>query len=181
MNEIHITEIGNGTKCFNFNDYYNAGLSVVLYDVFRQATNGTILISNSLFKRIHNTALYIRSRCPTNKNIILLNRCVFHSIMSSNQPAVQVVLSDNNKVITFNNCTFKNNYAGHVVSMKIDQKMDDACRLILVNHDQSATFSSRLFIRGGQFVSNRGQVLLVRGMCIKKLKKIGLSQNTMMI
>ena len=28
MKEIHITEIGNGTKCFNFNDYYIAGLSV---------------------------------------------------------------------------------------------------------------------------------------------------------
>ena len=151
MNEIHITEIGNGTKCFNFNEYYIAGLSV--YDVFRQATNGTILISNSLFKRIHNTALYIRSRCPTNKNIISLNRCVFHSIISLNQPAVQVVLSHNNKVISFNNCTFKNNYAGHVVSIKINQKMEDACRVILVN--QSAAFSSRLFIRGGQFVSNR--------------------------
>ena len=46
--------------------------------------------------------------------------------------------------------------------------MDDACRVILVN--QSATFSSRLFFRGGQFVSNKGQVLLVTGILhIKKL------------
>ena len=50
MKEIHITEIGNGSKCFNFNDYYIAGLSVYL---FRYARNGTIIISNLLFKRIH--------------------------------------------------------------------------------------------------------------------------------
>ena len=74
MNEIHITEIGNGSKCFNINEYYIAGLSVY---VIRQGKNGTILISNSLFKRIHNTALYIKSRCPTNKNIISLNNVSF--------------------------------------------------------------------------------------------------------
>ena len=164
MNKIHITEIGNGSKCFIINNDFTAGLSVYL---IRQG-DGTILINNSLFKRIHNTALSITSRCPTNKNISL-NNCVFHSIISLNQPVVQVVLSDNNKVIVFNNCTFKNNYVEHmhVVSIRIVQKIDNACRVILVN--QSATFSSRLFFRGGQFVSNKGQVLLVRGSLIKKL------------
>ena len=52
MNKIHITEIGNGSKCFNFNEYFTAGLFVY---VIRQAKNGTIIISNSFFKGIHNT------------------------------------------------------------------------------------------------------------------------------
>ena len=162
MNKIHITEIGNGSKCFIINDDYTAGLSVY---VIRQG-DGTILINNSLFKRMHNTALSIKSRCPININISL-NNCVFHSIISLNQPVVKVFLSDNNKFIAFNNCTFENNYVGHVVSIKIVQKIDNVCRLILVN--QSAAFSSRLFFRGGQFVSNKGQVMSVRGNLIKKL------------
>ena len=165
MNKIHITEIGNGSKCFIINDDFTAGLS--LYVIGQ--SDGTILINNSLFERIHNAALSIKSKCSTNINISL-NNCVFHSIISLNQPAVKVFLSDNNKVIAFNNCTFKNNYVGHVVSIKIVQRIDNACRLILVN--QPATnlnLPSRLFFRGGQFVSNKGQVMSVRGNLIKKL------------
>ena len=85
MNKIHITEIGNGTKCFNFNEYYTTG--VVVY-VIRQAKNGTITISNSFFKGIHNTAIYIISDCAAHKNIFSLNSCVFHSIIALNQPVV---------------------------------------------------------------------------------------------
>ena len=161
MNEIHITEIGNGSKCFIINKYYTAGLCVY---VCSSATNGTILISNSMFKRMHNTALYIESKCPTHKSIISLNSCVFHSIISLNQAVVQAVLSDNNKVISFNNCTFKNNYVIHVVSMKINEYMDYhniMCTYILVN--QTVTSSSRVIFREGQFMLNRGQILLVRG------------------
>ena len=158
LNEIHITEMGNESKCFIINDYFTAGLCLYVY---RSATNGTILISNSMFKRIHNTALYIKSTCPTHKSIISLNSCVFHSIISLNQAVVQAELSDNNKVISFNNCTFKNNYAKHVVAIRIHTKMTSICRSILVN--QTVTSSSRVFFREGQFILNKGQILLVRG------------------
>ena len=170
MNKIHITEIGNGSKCFIINDYFTAGL--YLY-VFRPGKNGdTIIISNSMFKRIHTTALYIKNKCPTHKSIISLNSCVFHSIISLNQPVVQTELSDNDKVISFNNCTFKNNYAIHVVSIKIKPYKDNhliLCRSILVN--QTATSSSRVFFKEGQFILNRGQILLVRSI----RKKINIS------
>ena len=49
MNKIHITEIGNGSKCLIINDKFSAGLSVYL---IRQG-DGTILLNNSLFKRIY--------------------------------------------------------------------------------------------------------------------------------
>ena len=49
MNKIHITEIGN--------EYFTAGLFVY---VVRQAKNGTIIINNSFFKGIHDTAIYTR-------------------------------------------------------------------------------------------------------------------------
>ena len=108
-------------------------------------------------------------KCVTHKNIISLNNCVFHSITSLDQPAavVQVVLSHDNKVISFNNCTFKNIYAKLVVLIQISQNMDFACRVILVN--QTATFSSRLFFKKGQLISNKGQILLVKGIRNKKL------------
>ena len=98
-----------------------------------------------------------------------MNNCVFNSITSLDQPAavVQVVLSHYNKVISFNNCTFKDNYAKLVVSIQISKNMDFACRVILVN--QTATFSSRLFFRKGQLISNKGQILLVKGIRNKKL------------
>ena len=165
MNDIHITQIGNGSKCFIINDDFTAGLSVY---IFSHEKNGAILISNSLFKSIHNKALYFKNKCVTHKNIISLNNCVFHSITSLDQPAavVQVVLSHDNKVISFNNCTFKNNYAKLVISIQISQNMDFACRVILVN--QTATFSSRLFFRKGQLISNKGQILLVKGIRNKK-------------
>ena len=157
LNEIHITEIGNGSKCFIINDYFTAGLC--LY-VFRSAMNGTILISNSMFKRIHNPALHIESACPSHKSIISLNSCVFHSIISLNRAIVQAELNDN-KVISFNNCTFKNNHAKHVVSISIRSHMGYIHSSILVN--QTVTSSSRVLFREGQFILNKGQILLVTG------------------
>ena len=151
MNKIHITEIGSGSKCFIINDDFTAGLSVY---VIRQG-DGTILINNSLFKKIHNTALSITSKCTTHKSIILLNNCIFHSIIS-NKPVVQATLSDNNEVISFNNCTFKHNQANFVVSIMIGKFKDFACL-----YGQTATFSSSLLFREGQFISNNGQILLL--------------------
>ena len=159
MNKIQIIEIGNVSMCFNFNDHFIAGLYVY---VIRQAKNGTIIISNSFFKGIHNTALYITSNCATHKNTISLNSCVFHSIVALNEPAVKVVLSDYNKFISFRNCTFKHNYAEHsVVSIKTGWPMDIVCQFILVN--QTIMSSSSLFFREGQFTSNKGQLLVLRG------------------
>ena len=170
MNEIHITEIGNGSKCFNFNEYYITGL--VVY-VIRQANNGTITISNSLFKAIHNTALYIRSNCgETITNIFSFNNCTFHSILTLNAPVVQAVLSDKNIIMSFNNCTFKYNHAEHaVISIKVDQQLDVVCRAILAN--QTATSSSSLFFREGQFISNKGQILFLKGSSKVKISMIG--------
>ena len=156
MNEIHITEIGNGSKCFIINDYYTAGLCVYVY---MSATNGTTLINNSVFKRMHNPALYIKSTCSAHRHIISLNRCVFHSIISLNQAIVQAKLNENNKVISFNNCTFKNNYAIHVITIRIRSLMGYICSSVLFN--QTVTSSSRVFFRKGQFILNKGQVLLV--------------------
>ena len=158
MNEIHITEISNGSKCFIINDYLTAGLSVY---IIRQ-DGGTILINNSLFK----TALYIKNKCATHRNIISLNSCVFHSIISLDQPVVHVVLYENNKVITFNNCTFKNNYANLVVLIMIGKHTDLICRFNSVN--QTATSSSRVFFGEGRFISNIGQVLLVKSIHNRK-------------
>ena len=66
-------------------------------------------------------------------------------------------------VISFNNCTFKNNYATFVVSIMIDKFMDFACQ-----DSQIATFPSSLFFRESQFIYNKGKILLVRDNRSKK-------------
>ena len=165
MNKIQIIEIGNVSKCFNFNDYYIAGLGV--YIARPQAKSGSIIINNSFFKGIHNTALCIRSKCAANKVILSLNSCVFHSIVALNEPAVQVVLSDYNKFISFRNCTFKHNFAEHsVVLIRIGGGIDSVCRSILVNH--TVTSSSSLSFREDQFTSNKGRILFLRSVHDKK-------------
>ena len=169
MNEIHVTEIGNGSKCLNLNDYYIAGIFVY---VIRQAKNGTITISNSFFKAIHNTALYIRSNCGTIKNIFSINNCTFHSILALNAPVVKAVLSDKNIIMSFNNCTFAHNHAEHaVISIKLGGHLDLVCRSILAN--QTATFSSSLFFREGHFISNRGQIWFLKSITKNVISMIG--------
>ena len=163
MNEIHITEISNGSKCFNFNDYYTAGIFVY---VIRQAKNGTITISNSFFKAIHNTALCIRSNCGTITNIFSFNNCIFHSILAPNAPVVKAVLSNKNIIMSFNNCTFKHNHAEYaLISIKLGGKLDVVCRSILDN--QTVISLSSLFFRKGQFLSNRGQIWSLTTICNK--------------
>ena len=155
MNKVYIIEIGNGSKCFNFNEYFTAGLFVY---VIRQAKNGTIIISNSFFKGIHNTAIYIKSNCAAHKNIFSLNNCVFDSI---NALVVQVVLSDYNKLFSFSNCTFKHNYAENsVVSIRIGGRTNIICKSILVNYTIAS--SSNMFFKEGQFAFNKGKILSLR-------------------
>ena len=169
MNKIQIIEIGNGFKCFNFNDYYIAGLGVY---IARQAKSGSIIISNSFFKGIHDTALSIRSNCAANKVIVSLNSCVFHSIVALNKPVVLAVLYYYNKFVSFRNCTFKHNYAEHpVVSIKIGGVIDTFCKSVLVN--KTVTSSSSLSFTEGKFMSNNGQLLLLRCMHNRSISMIG--------
>ena len=73
-----------------------------------------------------------------------MNNCVFHSIIS-NEPVVKAEIHvSSNKVISFNNCTFKNNYATFVVSIIIDKFTDFACQ-----DSQIATFPPRPITSGG--------------------------------
>ena len=71
-------------------------------------------------------------------------------------PVVFVRLFENNNFISFNNCTFKHNYAESysVVSLKIDVLPDISC----VNYQNLVT-SSNVHFRENQFISNYGKNL----------------------
>ena len=109
LNKVHITEMGIGSNCFNFNDFIVAGVSILIQSSQKRIM--TTEIHNSLFKGFHGTAVHIRSNCPTFKNTFVLNACTFHSIFAVNKAVVKAKLSDYNNFISFNNCTFQHNNA----------------------------------------------------------------------
>ena len=85
MNKIYITVIGNGSKCYNFNEYVTAGVMVY---VTVYAKKARIILSNSFFKKLHTTAMFIRSKCGASQNIISLDNCTFDSIFTINEPVL---------------------------------------------------------------------------------------------
>ena len=171
LNKIHITEIGNGSKCFTFNDYVIAGVSVFIMS--SQARIMTTVIRNSLFKGLYSTAIYIRGNCPTFKTIFVLNSCIFHSISAVNKAVVQAKLSNYNNFISFNNCTFQQNYADEsVISIRIGGVYDIACRSVVFNI--SVISLSNVLFKKGCFVLNYGQIWYLRSVQNKlKISMIG--------
>ena len=159
INKLYITGIGNGSKCYNFNDHFIAGLRIYIGG---HAKNATVTISNSFFKGIHSTAIYVSSHCPTSKSILSFHNCAFYSVVSINKPVVQGLLSKYNNFISFNNCTFKHNYAEYsVISIQIQQQVGVLCRYISTNQ-HFATLSS-IYFRENQFMFNSGTILTIRG------------------
>ena len=69
INELYISTIGNGRKCYSFNKCSTAG---VLIFVSGHVNETRITIGNSFFKRFHSTAMHIRSKCGNGKNILSL-------------------------------------------------------------------------------------------------------------
>ena len=85
---------------------------------------------------------------------------------------VKAVLSDKNIIMSFNNCTFTHNHAEHaVISIELGGQLDIVCRSILAN--QTATFSSSLFFREGQFISNKGQIWFLTSINKNVISMIG--------
>ena len=91
--------------------------------------NKRIKIRNSLFNRLHSTAINIRSKCDSSKNIISLDNCTFDSMFTINEPVILVVLHENNNFVSFNNCTYKHNYVeGYsLVSLIMKHARDISC------------------------------------------------------
>ena len=157
LNNINITGIGKGITCFNFDDFFMKGVSIF---IARQAKNGTIVISNSFFKGIHDTAILIKSKCATFENTLVLNTCIFHSILAMNKPVVHVILSFLNKFISFNNCTFQNNYSeDSIVSIQIFRREHLICKLITRLNIVNFNSMSNIYFREGNFILNKGKII----------------------
>ena len=161
INKLYITVIGNGSKCYNFNEYFNAG--VYIYYVTIQVNETRITINNSFFSRLHGTAMYIRSNCDTITSIISLNNCTFDSIAALNKPVVYGTFSDHGNFVTFKTCTFKHNFVGNsgtVISIHIGLMKGDIYRSNFTN--QNLVPPSIVYIRENQFISNVGNILFLR-------------------
>ena len=89
LNNINITGIGSGNTCFNFDEYFMKGVSIF---IARQAKNGTIVINNSFFKGIYDTAIIIKSKCAALENTFVLNSCMFHPVLAMNMPVVNCLI-----------------------------------------------------------------------------------------
>ena len=157
MNKIYIKVIGNGSKCYNFNDYFNAGVQLI---GSAHTKNTKIIVSNSTFYRLHGTAMYITSDCGLSRNTILIHNCTFDSITAITEPVVHVALFQHNNFISFNNCTFKRNYAeDSVVAILMKDVQAVFCRY----HQNLGTQSSAYF-RENHFKLNYGKLLYLKGL-----------------
>ena len=152
MNNLNIIIIGIG-KCYNL---YEGTVGGVFVNIKTHTKNISITISNSLFKGVHNTAVYIKSICA-NKHMFLLHNCIFYSVISKNEPVVHASLLEYNRRISFSNCTFQYNHAHQsIISIQITIKKDLVCRSIIRNQLKTL---SMIYFRGGQFKSNNGKIL----------------------
>ena len=155
INKLYINVIGHGSKCYSFNEYFIAGVMIFVGGHVKETK---IIISNSFFNRLHSTAMYIRSKCESSRNITLEN-CTFDSIIAINEPVIYVGLFENNNFISFNNCTFKRNYAeGYsLVSLKIEMLSDISCEFSF--NQKNLLTPSNVHFRENQFISNYGKIL----------------------
>ena len=156
VNKLYINVIGIGSKCYSFNKYITAGVTVF---VTAHAKKTRITISNSFFNRLHSMAMYIKSKCEASQNIISLDNCTFDSIITVNEPVVYADILDNNNFISLNNCTFKHNYAQDniLVSIQIKIAQDFTCDLSF--NKQNLVTPSDFHFRKNQFISNHGNIL----------------------
>ena len=102
--------------------------------------------------------MYVRDKCGISNNIILLDNCTFDSISTVNQPVVHVVLLQDKNFISFNNCTFKHNYAedSSVVSLEIKVASDITCNQAF---KQNLLTPSNIQFRENKFIRNYGKLL----------------------
>ena len=158
MNKIYITVIGNGSKCYNFNEFLSAGVQLIARE---HAEKARITVSNSIFYRMHSTALYVISDCETSRTNISIYNCLFDSIITINEPVVYIELPQYNNFISFNNCTFKSNYAeDSVVSILIKTEVVQ-CRFYFNN--QILAIPSNVYFRESHFKLNSGKILYLKG------------------
>ena len=171
INKIYITVIGNGSKCYSFNEYYNAGLQLI---ISAHSESITITVRNSFFYRLYNTAMYIRSNCKLSRSIILIHNSTFDSIIAVYKQAVRVVLFADNNFISFNNCTFKRNYADiSVVHLRIEDIQDITCRYGFINENLVTVIPSKAYFRENHFKLNFGKILYSRSIQKRTIYIIG--------
>ena len=169
INKLYITVIGNGIKCYNFNENFNAGVFIYVSIYLNKIR---IKITNSFFNRLHSTAMYIWSNCKATRNLISLDNCTFHYISSANEPVVRLKFATLGHFVTFNSCMFKYNFAdGSVVSLWIRGGAEFICRSDSVN--QSFVTPSNVYFRENQFILNDGNILYLRSLDRIKLYIIG--------
>ena len=156
INKLYINVIGIGSKCYSFNEYVPAGVMVY---VTAHAKKTRITISNSFFNRLHSTAMYIRSKCGASQNIISLDNCTFDSIITINEPVFYADILDNNNFISFNNCTFKYNYAHDNILVSIELKVTQDLTCDFSFNKQNLVTPSNIHFRKNQFISNHGKIL----------------------
>ena len=118
MNQISISS----NKCYNSDP---VGIHIVVLNVIEDLM---IVISNSLFYNLDHMALSISSRCSGNNIIIIENYTFDHNTYITEEflyitrPVITIVLSHSNKSVTFKQCSFKNNYNQHLISILIRAK-----------------------------------------------------------
>ena len=111
MNHINITGEDTGNRCYNRDPI---GINIVI----SMMENLLIVINNSLFYNLYHTAVRIRNQYGGNNTIIIENCTSEHSkniyinkdILVTIMPLIDIILSHNNKSISFITCNFNNNY-----------------------------------------------------------------------
>ena len=111
----------------NSNQCYNDPIGIYIYirniPIVEQNLTITVIINNSLFYNLDHTALSINSRYSGN-SIIIVENCTFDFNLLigylntlyyqiTTKPLVEIVLSHDNKTISFKHCNFKTNLIKH--------------------------------------------------------------------
>ena len=120
LNQIYISR----NKCYNSDAI---GIHIVVLNLIEDLM---IIIKNSLFYNLDHMALSISSRCSSNNSIIIKNCSFDHNtyVFSTKEflyikrPSITIVLSHSRKSVTVEQCSFKNDYNNHLISILIRTK-----------------------------------------------------------
>ena len=158
MNHINITGEETENRCYNRDPI---GINIVI----SMMENLLIVINNSLFYNLYHTALSIRSRCLGNNTIIIENCTFEHSrnvyikdFLVTIMPLIDIVLSHNNKSISFITCNFNKNY-GNLISILV--KVQYECYGRILTHC-NGTLTNITFVKC-QFTGNFGELINIKG------------------
>ena len=159
INHINITGEDTGNRCYNRDPI---GINILISII----ENLLIVINNSIFYNLHHTAISIRNQCLGNNTMIIENCTFEHSkniyinedFLVTIRPLIDIILSHNNKSISFITCSFNNNH-GNLISTLVRES--PICYAGVITNC-NGILTNITFVKC-QFTRNFGEIINIKG------------------